>query len=68
MSDPCGGTGVVRQKAVGPDGTPLGRGQDGRWVRCDCGRMPDSRGAAKLAQQKRLDERLAEIEKRGWWG
>ena len=45
----CGGTGVRRA----PDTE--------RYVPCTCGRRPSSVGAKKLALQRRLDERLAEL-------
>jgi hypothetical protein len=38
----------------------------GRYVRCPCGKLPDSWGAAKLAEQAALDARLEEIKKGQW--
>lgn len=48
----CDGRGIIRETA-------------GRYVRCDCGRLPDSKGAALLAKQEKLDKRLEEIRLKG---
>lgn len=37
-----------------------------RWEQCPCGRLPDSFGMGKLAQQAKLDARLKELKEKGW--
>jgi len=48
----CFGRGVKKEKS--------------RWVHCPCGRLVDSRGAALLAKQKKLDAQYQELKRKGW--
>lgn len=34
--------------------------------RCECGRLPNANGAARLAKQHRLTERLREVKEGRW--
>jgi hypothetical protein len=50
---------------------PLCRGTgvrklDSQYVKCQCGRLPNSVGAARLAKQERLIERFNTIKEKGW--
>jgi hypothetical protein len=55
----CYGRGVMRVRVGGT--TRLGA-----YVRCVCGRLPDSRGQKLMADQEALQKRLEEV-KRGTW-
>jgi hypothetical protein len=72
----CAGRGVVRITVVAKPSpaidtrvvniATLNVAAVGRYVRCPCGKLADSWGAAKLAEQAALDARLEEIKKGQW--
>jgi hypothetical protein len=61
---------MAKQKGLfKPCGICYGRGvmrKGSRYVKCLCGRLTDSRGAALLAKQKKLDDRFRELKDKGW--
>ena len=55
----CGGTGVRKVVIAGV-------GWNGRYEKCDCGRLMTSKGMKKLDEQAKLDRRLEQIRRGAW--